>query len=86
MDFGSYTLSSMRAVFGAEPTEVVSATHRPIPDGFDTRRDEAVFAEYRFPNGGRGKISADLQARGGYPFPTLTSKWPQILCGCRGCP
>lgn len=81
MDFGSYALSSMRTVFGAEPTKVLHANHRPVPDGFDTRCDEAVFAKYKFPNGGTGEISADLQARGGYMFPSLTSNWPRVLCG-----
>ncbi len=78
MDFGSYTLSVMRGAFGAEPTTVTSATPRLMRAPFDTRCDEAMDATYTFPNGGTGHISADLAARGGWPFPSLTANWPNF--------
>ena len=79
MDLGSYPLSAMRGAFGAEPTAVTSATPRLVPTGFDTRCDEAMVATYTFPNGGTGRVSCDLDARGGYWFPWLTSNWPNII-------
>lgn len=78
MDLGAYAVSAVRGVFAAEPSSVESATYRPMPDGFDKQCDEAIFAEYRFPNGGRAKISSDLQATGGYPFSTVTKNWPNF--------
>ncbi|KAF2467155.1 oxidoreductase domain-containing protein [Lindgomyces ingoldianus] len=78
MDFGSYAISAVRQIFGAEPTFVRSASYRPMPEGFDQTVDEAVYATYEFPNGGIARITADLQARGGYWFPALTKNWPRL--------
>jgi len=78
MDFGSYAVSVVRSVFADEPKEILSATYRPLPPRFDSQCDEAIFAEYLFPNGGIAKISADLQARGGYWFPALTKNLPSF--------
>ncbi|KAJ4374168.1 hypothetical protein N0V83_002909 [Neocucurbitaria cava] len=78
MDLGHYTLTALRGVFQAEPVAVTSATPRLIHEGFDQRCDEAMVASYEFPNGGIGRISADLGARGGYWFPWLTSNWPNF--------
>ena len=72
MDFGTYNVSVLCSCFAAEPTEITSATYRPMPAGHDQNIDEALYATYHFPNGGVGKISMDLQARGGYRWPTLT--------------
>lgn len=78
MDFGAYAVSSVRSTFAAEPSAIKSAHYRPMPDGFDQKCDEAIFAEYEFPNGGAASISADLRARGGYWFPALTKNWPNM--------
>jgi predicted dehydrogenase len=78
MDFGHYAISCMRGVFGAEPTRVVAATPRLVPEGFDQRCDEAMEATYEFPNGGTGRIVVDLATRGGYWFPWLTGNWPRL--------
>lgn len=78
MDFGAYAVSSVRGVFEAEPSNIRSATYRAMPDGFDKQCDEAVFAEYDFPNGGTAKFSVDLQATGGWWFPALTKNWPNL--------
>jgi hypothetical protein len=78
MDFGGYAVSAMRGIFGQEPSRITSATYRPLPAGSDENCDDAIFAEYGFPNGGKGNISADLQAKGGYPFPALTKNWPSF--------
>jgi predicted dehydrogenase len=78
MDFGAYAVSTVRSVFAAEPLNIRSATYRPMPDGYDKQCDEAVYAEYDFPNGGTARISADLQATGGYWFPALTKNWPSF--------
>lgn len=76
MDLGHYPVSAMRGIFGAEPTSIDSATARLVGKGFDDRCDEAIKATYTFPNGGIGRISADLASRGGYWFPWLTGNWP----------
>ncbi|KAL6712395.1 hypothetical protein ACN47E_000272 [Coniothyrium glycines] len=78
LDLGHYPLSAIRGVFGTEPTSVISATPRLVPEGFDVRCDERMVATYKFPNGGVGKMSGDLGARGGYWFPWLTSRWPSL--------
>ncbi|KIV98721.1 hypothetical protein, variant 5 [Verruconis gallopava] len=77
MDYGTYAVSCVRAVFAAEPTLVRAATYRPMPNGYDQKCDEAFYAEYEFPNGGVAKITTDLQARGGWWFPSLTANWPR---------
>ncbi|KAF2691613.1 oxidoreductase domain-containing protein [Lentithecium fluviatile CBS 122367] len=78
MDFGAYAVSSVRGIFASEPANIKSASHRPMPAGFDQKCDEAIFAVYEFPNGGVAKISVDLQATGGYWFPALTKNWPRL--------
>ncbi|KAF2709519.1 oxidoreductase domain-containing protein [Pleomassaria siparia CBS 279.74] len=78
MDFGTYAVSAMRGVFASEPIAVREAGYRPMPDGFDKKCDQAAYATYEFDNGGIAKIEVDLQARGGYWFPWLTSKWPSL--------
>lgn len=81
MDLGHYTLSCLRSVFGEEPSAVVSATPRLIHPPFDQRCDQAMEATYTFPNGGTGRMYADLDKRGGYPFPWLTRNWPSFKDG-----
>ncbi|CAO2657338.1 Nn.00g034640.m01.CDS01 [Neocucurbitaria sp. VM-36] len=76
MDLGHYAGTAMRGVFQCEPVAVTSATPRLVHEGFDQRCEEAMVASYVFPNGGVGKLSADLCVRGGYWFPWLTSNWP----------
>lgn len=78
MDLGTYAVSVVRSVFAEEPTSVKSATYRPMPEGFDKQCDEAMYAEYEFSNGGTAKITADLQATGGYWFPAITKNWPRL--------
>lgn len=78
MDLGHYTVSAMRSIFEAEPVSVDSAEPRLMPQGLDSRCDEAMTATYTFPNGGHGSITADLGARGGYWFPWLTANWPSF--------
>lgn len=78
MDFGHYPLAALRGVFGTNPTSVVSATPRLVPEEYDPRCEECMMATYAFPNGGVGSISADLQSRSGYWFPWLTSRWPSF--------
>ncbi|KAF2030299.1 NAD(P)-binding protein [Setomelanomma holmii] len=63
MDLGTYPLSALRGIFGAEPTSVTSATPRLMPALFDQNCDQAMQATYDFPNGGVGKISCDLASR-----------------------
>ncbi|KAL6151040.1 hypothetical protein ACJQWK_10901 [Exserohilum turcicum] len=81
MDLGHYVLSALRGVFGTEPSGVVSATPRLIHAPFDQRCDQAMDATYVFPNGGTGRVAADLGAKGGYPFPWLTANWPSFRDG-----
>lgn len=79
MDIGHYALSALRTVLGTEPTFVVAATPRLVPQGFDTRCDVAMRATYAFANDVTGKISVDLGAKGGYWFSWLTSGWPRLV-------
>ncbi|KAF1958755.1 oxidoreductase domain-containing protein [Byssothecium circinans] len=78
MDFGAYAVSAVRGVFGKEPSKITSASYRAMPAGFDDKCDEAIFAEYEFAKGAIARISADLAARGGYWFPSLTKNWPSF--------
>jgi predicted dehydrogenase len=79
LDFGTYAVSVVRSIFASEPTNITSATYRPMRDGFDTKCDEAIKAAYEFANDGTARISADLSARGGYWFPWLTKTWPSVF-------
>jgi predicted dehydrogenase len=77
MDFGTYNVSSLRQVFGAEPKECTSASARLMPKGWDQNIDQAMSASWRFPNGGIGEIEADLSSQGRYEsLPWLTSRFP----------
>lgn len=78
MDIGHYTLSALRGVFGAEPTDVTSATPSFFHPTQHQLCDRAMDATYTFPNGGSGHVLSDLGARGGYWFPWLTSNWPNF--------
>ncbi|KAL8707946.1 MAG: hypothetical protein Q9220_007089 [cf. Caloplaca sp. 1 TL-2023] len=62
MDLGSYNIQTLRQCFGAEPVECITATPRLMPNN-DPDIDQAFTATWRFPNGGRGSIIADLSAR-----------------------
>jgi hypothetical protein len=77
MDFGTYNISTLRQVFGAEPTECISAEARLMPPGWDQKIDQSIKAAWRFPNGGIGEIEADLSSQGRYAWlPWLTSLLP----------
>jgi Oxidoreductase family, NAD-binding Rossmann fold len=71
MDMGTYNISTLRQVFGEEPTECLSAEARPVPK--DARCDEAFKAQWRFPNGGIGTIDADLRKTSIWGLPTMFS-------------
>jgi len=60
MDVGTYTISTLRQVFAAEPVECISAFPRLMPAGLDQECDQAFVGSWRFPNGGVGSIDADL--------------------------
>jgi predicted dehydrogenase len=64
MDLGTYNILCLRACFGAEPEECVEAVPRLMPKGFDQKCDQAMAAKWRFPNGGIGRIEADLVTSG----------------------
>ena len=70
MDMGTYAISNLRQVFGADPEECISATARIMPKGYDQQCDEAFEGTWRFPNGGIGSINADLQKRA-YGLPAI---------------
>jgi predicted dehydrogenase len=82
MDPGTYPISALRQVFGTEPEECISSTVTLIP-GRDKRIDKDAKATWRFPNGGLGSISSDMDMRGwfGIPlmrFPTIGVKQNEI--------
>jgi predicted dehydrogenase len=63
LDLGTYNLSAIRGIFGADPTEVTSATPRLMPHPYDQQCEQAMQASYTFPNGGTATILCDLSAR-----------------------
>ena len=78
MDFGTYPLSCVRQIFGTEPEELVSTTHRSWPQN-KTEIDEAMTATFRFPGGATGIVNFDMAASGGFPafLPRwMTKNWP----------
>lgn len=77
MDLGTYNVSTLRQIFGTEPTECLEANHRPMPPGYDKEIDQAFTAKWRFPNGGIGSMEADLIADGGYSIPMM-HEFPRI--------
>ncbi|KAF2823588.1 NAD(P)-binding protein [Ophiobolus disseminans] len=83
MDLGTYNLSALRGIFGAEPTSFVSAS--PQPSSNDERCDIAMEATYDFPNGGVGKLSCNLGARVKYEkgkgswWAWLFQDWPDVV-------
>jgi predicted dehydrogenase len=72
MDIGTYSISALRGVFAAEPTECVSAEATVLSGaGEDKRCDESFKAEFKFPNGGVGTISASLRATSWFGLPGI---------------
>lgn len=69
MDIGSYTVSCLRDVFGAEPVRVESAVARASKLG-DV--DEGFKAGFRFPNGGVGFIDADMKKTSVWGLPGVS--------------
>lgn len=61
MDLGTYQLSVLRGVTGAEPEECLECTLRKCPPPNELC-DSAVKAKFRFPGGIVGDAEADLQA------------------------
>jgi predicted dehydrogenase len=84
MDFGTYTVSCLRGIFGTEPQEVLNAEIRGIDMVTGSKEDSAQIdtamkATYRFPNDGVGDMEADLAHRGGFPSflpASWTKNWP----------
>ncbi|CZR52210.1 related to Oxidoreductase [Phialocephala subalpina] len=70
MDLGTYSILSLRQIFGTEPDECLEATPRMMPKGYDQKCDHAMKAKWRFPNGGIGTIECDLSARTAWGLPT----------------
>lgn len=86
MDFGSYSVQTLRQAFGTEPVECVSANARRMPAGWDQNIDQAFSATWRFPNGGFGSLVSDFAATGGHYFPWLTEGLPTVklpMCSVR---
>ena len=77
MDFGTYTVSTLRQLFGTEPEECLEASYRPMPPGYDKACDQSFTGKWRFPNGGIGSMEADLVADGRWSFPMM-SEFPTI--------
>ena len=78
MDIGTYSVSALRGVFAAEPTECVSAQATVLSGkGEDKRCDESFKAEFKFPNGGVGTIDSSLRARNWFGLPSL--KQPSLI-------
>lgn len=72
MDIGTYSISALRGVFGAEPTECVSAEATVLSGaGEDKRCDESFKAEFKFPNGGVGTIDASLRSSTWFGLPRI---------------
>lgn len=87
MDLGTYNVSTLRAIFGAEPISVTSAIS--TPNSNDPRCDVAMRATYDLPNGGVGKLMCDLEARVKYEkdksgwWAWLLNGWPDSQEICR---
>jgi predicted dehydrogenase len=83
MDLGTYNLSAIRGIFGADPTEITSATPRLMPQPHDQQCEEAMEASYTFPNGGTATISCDHFARVNKKTGTwlswLLHGWPNLI-------
>ncbi|KAH6713870.1 hypothetical protein BKA61DRAFT_674484 [Leptodontidium sp. MPI-SDFR-AT-0119] len=74
MDMGAYTTLFLRLIFGTEPEECLEAVPRLMPKGFDQRCDQAMYAKWRFPNGGLGTMDVDLSLHAWGPTPGF--RWP----------
>ncbi len=61
MDLGTYPISVLRGVFGAEPEECIECTVRKCPPPNELC-DQAAKIKFRFPGGAVGEADADLQA------------------------
>ncbi len=77
MDIGTYSIAALRDVFHDEPIECISAEARLLPPSWDQRIDEGFNAEFRFPNGGLGKIEADIRKRSWWGLPGFS--FPRIV-------
>ncbi|KAF9258278.1 NAD(P)-binding protein, partial [Marasmius fiardii PR-910] len=65
MDMGCYTISCIRYLAGANPTQVLTSTyelHKPktAPPNYDSKVDRMTLATFAFPNDVTGSIGADL--------------------------
>jgi predicted dehydrogenase len=76
MDLGTYPVFCLRECFGVEPEECIMAVPRLMPKGFDQKCDQAMIAQWRFPNGGIGSIEADLVTCGVGGIPMM--RFPRI--------
>jgi predicted dehydrogenase len=73
MDMGCYAISTLRQVFGTMPEDIISATPRLMPKGWDQLCDQAMKASWRFrTDDGEavGDIDVDL-AKSKYGIPSL---------------
>ncbi|KAH6721625.1 putative oxidoreductase [Leptodontidium sp. MPI-SDFR-AT-0119] len=71
MDIGTYSVAALRDVFRAEPIVCTSAKARLLPKPGDQRVDTGFDAEFKFPNGGVGRIEADLARKGWLGLPSI---------------
>jgi predicted dehydrogenase len=80
MDLGTYNLSALRGIFGADPVSVTSATPRLMAPPYDSKCESAMLATYQFPNGSTATLSCDLDARvkksSGTWWSWLFDSWP----------
>ncbi|KAL0566394.1 hypothetical protein V5O48_015618 [Marasmius crinis-equi] len=77
MDMGCYTISCMRYLVGADPTEVLSSTyelHKSKSSSSESRVDRKTEATFAFPNDVTGRIEADLSMP--YRFKVIPP-WPK---------
>ncbi|KAG4436483.1 hypothetical protein IFR05_008024 [Cadophora sp. M221] len=71
MDIGTYSVAALRDVFRAEPVECTSAQARLLPKPGDQRVDTCFDAKFKFPNGGVGRVEADLARKGWFGLPSI---------------
>jgi predicted dehydrogenase len=72
MDIGTYSISAIRGIFGAEPTECLGAEATSLRGKEEDKRcDESFKAEFKFPNGGIGSLDASLRDSTWFGLPRI---------------